>query len=273
MCPETAETTPSETLTDVQSSADFRRVAIDKVGVKDVVYPIRLRTPDGGSQHTVATVNMYVSLPHHQKGTHMSRFLEVLNEHAQEIDPTDVMAICHDIKERLNAEDAHLELEFDYFINKEAPVTGRAGLMSYRVSFECASNHADEFVLGVKVPATSLCPCSKAISAYGAHNQRCLIEARVRLKQMLWIEELVRTCEKAASAQVYSVLKRPDEKYVTEAAYDHPKFVEDIVRDLAVLLDEEPRIDWYAINSENFESIHAHNAYASIEKDKRAKSK
>jgi GTP cyclohydrolase I len=209
---------------------------------------------------------MYVSLPHHQKGTHMSRFLEVLNAHAQEIDPTDVMAICHDIRQRLNAADAHLELDFEYFIDKVAPVTGLKGLMAFRVKFECTSNVSDDFVLGVKVPATSLCPCSKAISAYGAHNQRCMIEARVRIRKMLWIEELVEMCETAASAPVYPVLKRPDEKYVTEQAYDRPKFVEDIVRDLATVLDHDQRIHWYGINSENFESIHSHNAYACIEK-------
>lgn len=261
--------TSSAELTDVQGSTDYRRIAIDKVGVKSVTYPIKLRTPDGGEQHTVASVNMYVSLPHHQKGTHMSRFLEVLNEHAREIDPTDIMAICHDIKERLNATDAHLELSFTYFINKKAPVTESPGLMDYQVTFDAVSNGEDDFVLGVKVPATSLCPCSKTISAYGAHNQRCIIEARVRTgKKMLWIEELVEIVEAAASAQVYSVLKRPDEKFVTEEAYDHPKFVEDIVRDLAMLLEREERITWYSINSENFESIHNHNAYAAIEKRK-----
>ncbi|QNN25492.1 GTP cyclohydrolase I FolE2 [Planctomycetales bacterium ZRK34] len=256
-------------MTDVQASADSRQIAIDKVGVKNVVYPVRLRQPDGGEQHTVATANMYVSLPHHQKGTHMSRFLEVLNEHAQEINPTDIMAICHDIKERLNAQDAHLELNFTYFINKKAPVTGSPGLMNYVVTFDASSNCADDFVMGIKVPATSLCPCSKIISAYGAHNQRCEIEAKVRFTGMLWIECLVEIVESVASAQVYSVLKRPDEKYVTEEAYDHPKFVEDIVRDLAVALEKDDRITWYAINSENFESIHNHNAYAYIEKDKR----
>lgn len=260
---------PTRGLTDVQASADHRRVDIDKVGVKNVVYPIRLRTPDGGEQHTVATVNMYVSLPHHQKGTHMSRFLEVLNEHAQEIDPMDVTAICRDIKDRLNAADAHLELQFDYFIKKPAPVTKMVGLMAYRVTFECVANGQTDFVMGVKAPATSLCPCSKIISAYGAHNQRCEIEARVRTTGMMWIEDLVALCESAASAPVYSVLKRPDEKFVTEEAYDNPKFVEDIVRDLAVKLDADDRITWYAINSENFESIHAHNAYAYIEKDNR----
>lgn len=259
----------SQKLTDVQGKSDIRNVPIDKVGVKDIRYPIRLRTRDGGVQHTVATVNMYVSLPHHQKGTHMSRFLEVLNDHAQEIDPSDVMAICHDIKQRLNAEDAHLELHFPYFITKKAPVTGSPGLMDYQVSYECTSNGDSDMVLGVKVPAKSLCPCSKEISEYGAHNQRCLIEAKIRAKKMVWIEEMVDMCERAASSPVFSVLKRPDEKYVTELAYDQPKFVEDIVRDLALILDAEDRVLWYAVNSENFESIHNHNAYASLEKDKR----
>lgn len=263
-------TTSKKNLTDVQGSSDARQVPIDKVGVKDITYPIKLKTRDGGEQHTVANVNMYVSLPHHQKGTHMSRFLEVLNEHAQEIDPSDIMSICHDIKERLNAEDAHLELSFTYFINKKAPVTESAGLMDYEVTFECTSNCADDFIMGIKAPATSLCPCSKTISEYGAHNQRCVIESRVRFKGMLWIEDLVEIIEQAASAQVYSVLKRPDEKFVTEYAYDHPKFVEDIVRDLALAMEDEERITWYAINSENFESIHNHNAYAYIEKDKRS---
>ena len=237
--------------------------------MKDISYPIRLRMRAGGAQHTVAMVNMYVSLPHHQKGTHMSRFLEVLNEHAQEIDPADVMSICHDIKQRLNAEDAHLQLRFPYFINKPAPVTQAVGMMNYDVTFDCASNGKDDFVMGVQVPATSLCPCSKLISAYGAHNQRCLIEAKVRTQEMVWIEDVVEMCEAAASAPVYSVLKRPDEKHVTEQAFDNPRFVEDIVRELALILEDEPRITWYQINSENFESIHNHNAYAMIEKQKK----
>ncbi|MHC4996583.1 MAG: GTP cyclohydrolase, FolE2/MptA family, partial [Planctomycetota bacterium] len=161
--PETPEiTTPQaqapKELTDVQSFEDDRNVAIDKVGVKGITYPVRLRTPGGEPQHTVAKVNMYVSLPHHQKGTHMSRFLQILNEHAQEIDPSDIMAICRDIKDRLNAADAHLELSFTYFIKKKAPVTGRSGLMDYEVTFECAANGEEDFVLGVKAPATSLCP-------------------------------------------------------------------------------------------------------------------
>lgn len=255
---------------DVQSLGDVRRVAIDRVGVKDVTYPIRLRTPDGGEQTTVATINMYVSLPHHQKGTHMSRFLEVLNEQTGEpVSPDRIPEIARAICHRLNAAEAHFEARFTYFIKKKAPVTGAAGLMDYQVTFECTANGDVDFVIGVAAPATSLCPCSKEISVYGAHNQRCRVEARVRVKGMMWIEELVEVLEGAASHPVYAVLKRPDEKYVTEKAYENPKFVEDIVRDLAVALDGDKRIEWFQINSENFESIHNHNAYAQVIRDKR----
>ncbi len=257
---------------DVQSSADDRRIAIDKVGVKNVTYPITLMGPKGvGEQHTVASINMYVSLPHHQKGTHMSRFLEVLNEHFDSIRADEVMAVAHAIKERLEAETAHLELDFTYFIDKKAPVTGAPGKLNIEVSFECTSNSHDDFVLGIKVPATSLCPCSKEISEYGAHNQRCEMEVKVRIAegQTLWIEDLFDIVEHAASTQVFAVLKRPDEKWVTERAYENPKFVEDIVRDLAAALDREDRITWYSVDSTNYESIHSHNAYAYIERDKR----
>lgn len=255
---------------DVQSSDDARRVAIDKVGVKDVTYPITLRTPGGGEQTTVASINMYVSLPHHKKGTHMSRFLEVLNQHARPLTPSCFGIVARAIKERLDAETAHLEITFPYFIEKKAPVTGTPGLMDYKVTFTASSNSVEDFVMGVKAPAGSLCPCSKEISAYGAHNQRCEIEARVRFNGTLWIEDLVKHLEAAASVPVFAVLKRPDEKYVTEAAYDNPKFVEDIVRDLALSLNADDRITWYSINSENFESIHNHNAYAQITRDKSA---
>ncbi len=263
---------------DVQASRDARRVAIDKVGVKDVTYPIRLREMHGSTQTTVATINMYVSLPHTQKGTHMSRFLEVLNDHTSEpITPDKIPGIAHAIRERLNAKTAHLEVSFTYFIKKAAPVTGHPGLMDYRVSFEAestldsshgGSKEVGDFTMSVSAPATSLCPCSKEISIHGAHNQRCHIAAKVRLNSDLWIEELVELLENAASCPVYAVLKRPDEKYVTEKAYENPKFVEDIVRDLALSLEAEPRISWYSINSENFESIHNHNAYAQITREK-----
>ena len=254
---------------DVQAKADARRIAIDKVGVKNVRYPVTLRTREGGEQTTVARVNMYVALPHHQKGTHMSRFLEVLNDYAKPLTPECITKITREITKRLNAEQAHLELDFPYFIEKEAPVTKSKGLMDYRVRFDASSNHKDDFVMTVRAPATSLCPCSKEISAYGAHNQRCEIEASVRFEGGLWIEDVVEHLEKAASAPVYAVLKRPDEKYVTEEAFDNPKFVEDIVRDLAIRLEADERVTWYSINSENFESIHSHNAYAQITRDKR----
>lgn len=257
---------------DVQSTEDLRQVPIDRVGVKDVTYPIRLRTPDGGEQTTVAAINMYVALPHYKKGTHMSRFLEVLNEQTAEPVTSDrIPEITRAIRERLDAEQAHFEARFTYFIKKLAPVTKMPGLMDYKVTFECTANHAEDFVLGVSAPATSLCPCSKEISRYGAHNQRCQIEAKVRFNGRLWIEDVVEHLERAASTQVFAVLKRPDEKYVTEAAFDNPKFVEDIVRDLAITLNDDDRITWYSINSENFESIHNHNAYAQIVRDKRAK--
>ncbi len=257
---------------DVQGSEDRRNVPIDKVGVKNVRYPITLKCPTtGGVQHTIARVNMYVGLPHHQKGTHMSRFLEVLNEHHESIRSDQVMDICHDMKDRLEAEEAHLELNFPYFIDKKAPVTGQPGKLDIEVTFECASNSHDDFIMGLRVPATSLCPCSKEISAYGAHNQRCEMNVRVRFTpgKFMWIEDLFDLVERCASTQVFAVLKRPDEKHVTEAAYDNPKFVEDIVRDLARVLNNEERICWYEVQSENFESIHNHNAYAQIIKDKR----
>ena len=256
---------------DVQALEDRRRVAIDRVGVKDVTYPIRLRTPDGGEQTTVASVNMFVSLPHHKKGTHMSRFLEVLNQGTQDpITPDSMPDIARAICDRLHAERADFEASFTYFIPKPAPVSGQVGLMDYEVTIHSTVSPTEtDFVLGVAAPATSLCPCSKEISAYGAHNQRCRIEARVRFQGTLWIEDLVKILENAASHPVYSVLKRPDEKFVTEKAFENPKFVEDIVRDLATALNEDDRIVTYEISSENFESIHSHNAYAEISRDKR----
>jgi GTP cyclohydrolase I len=228
-----------------------------------------LRTKDGSEQTTVAKINMYVSLPHYQKGTHMSRFLEVLNAQTSEpLTPEMIPGIARAICEKLNAETAHFEAEFTYFVKKAAPVTGMPGLMDYQVRFECTTNGTTDFIMSVAAPATSLCPCSKEISEYGAHNQRCRIEAKVKTDGMLWIEELVELLEKAASCPVFAVLKRPDEKWVTERAYENPKFVEDIVRDLAVTLEADRRITWYEINSENFESIHSHNAYAQITRDK-----
>ena len=260
----------TQVMPDVQGAADARNVAIDQVGVKAVRYPITLRQACGGEQNTVATINLYVSLPKHKKGTHMSRFLEILNHHHKAITPAQIIPILHEMKTKLDAADAHIEITFPYFIEKAAPVTGAKGLMDYICTFEGTSNGTDDFIMAVKAPATSLCPCSKEISQYGAHNQRCEITAKVRTKSMLWIGDLVKIMEGAASAPVYAVLKRPDEKFVTEQAFENPKFVEDIIRDLAVALNKEERITWYSIESENFESIHNHNAYAKIERDKRS---
>ena len=268
--PTKSDAAPTEVMPDVQSAADLRNIAIDRVGVSHVTYPIVLETPEGGSQATVAKINMYVALPATQKGTHMSRFLEVLNDHACEpIRPERIPEITRAIRERLNAETAHFEASFTYFIKKAAPVTKQEGLMDYRVTFECTANHVEDFLIGVTAPATSLCPCSKEISEYGAHNQRCDITAKVRFKGKLWIEEIVKHLEESASHPVYAVLKRPDEKFVTERAFENPKFVEDIVRDLAGKLNADERITWYEIQSENFESIHSHNAYAQLTRDKR----
>ncbi len=256
---------------DVQGREDSRQVAIDRVGVKGIRYPISVATRAGGTEAVDATVNMYVSLPADRKGTHMSRFLEMLNDFRSGMTPDRIIELCHRLRSTLDAERSHVEMEFTYFIEKAAPATGKRGLMDYSVRMTCdASSEGDVFTLGVAAPATSLCPCSKEISAYGAHNQRCLITAEVRMNRMVWIEELVELIESAASCPVYSVLKRLDEKVVTEQAYENPKFVEDIVRDLAHTLDAESRVDWYRIHSENFESIHSHNAYAEIERTKPA---
>lgn len=254
---------------DVQGRADSRQVPIDRVGVKEVTYPMRLHTRAGGEQHTVATINMFVALPHHQKGTHMSRFLEVLNEHTGEpVCPERMPEITRAICERLEAQEARFEAVFTYFINKPGPVSGQMGLMNYEVSFACTANGETDFVMTVAAPAQSLCPCSKEISEYGAHNQRCRIEASVRTSSMMWIEDLVEHLEASASVPVFAVLKRPDEKWVTEKAFENPKFVEDIVRDLAGKLEADDRVTWYSINSENFESIHSHNAYAQLTREK-----
>lgn len=259
------------TIPDVQSKPDGRRVAIDKVGVKEIEHPVSISTMKGGQQETVAGINMYVSLPADRKGTHMSRFLEALNKYQQDLQPDRIIQFCGDLRENLDAADAHLEMSFPYFIEKKAPATGLPGLMNYQCSFQCEVNETGhDFIMSVSAAATSLCPCSKEISAYGAHNQRCLITAEVRFKGVVWIEELVEHIESAASCPVFSVLKRPDEKLVTERAFDNPKFVEDIVRDLAVRLGNDERLVWFHVKSENFESIHNHNAYAEITRDKRA---
>lgn len=251
---------------DVQSSADLRHIAINKVGIKDIRHPVRVKDKTQGEQHTIANFNMYVELPQHFKGTHMSRFVEILNAYEREISVTSFEAMLQEMIERLDAETGHIEMSFPYFINKPAPVTGVNSLIDYHVTLTGELNQG-KFKQSIKVvvAATSLCPCSKEISQYGAHNQRSHITLDVETNEFVWIEELIEIAEKNASCELFGLLKRPDEKYVTERAYENPKFVEDIVRDVAVALNQDERVAAYVIESENFESIHNHSAYALIE--------
>lgn len=271
----TQVTTASEsavvTIPDVQGSADTRRIPINKVGIKDIRHPVRIRDRSGYDQHTVATFNMYVNLPHNFKGTHMSRFVSLLNEQEREITVTSFRDMLSEMTTRLEAEVGHIEMSFTFFVNKTAPVSGISSLMDYEVTLIGEVRDGEpQMWLEVLVPATSLCPCSKKISSYGAHNQRSHLTLRVRSQENLWIEELIDIAEAQASSELYAILKRPDEKHVTERAYDNPKFVEDIVRDLAAALDADERILAYSVSTENFESIHNHSAYAMIERDKEA---
>jgi len=253
---------------DIQNHKDNRDIDIDQVGVKGIRYPITVLDKDMGKQQTVAKINMYVNLPRYYKGTHMSRFVEILNEHSRRISLQNFSAILQEVKDRLNAESAHMEITFPYFINKAAPVSGSEGLMEYKCTFKGSLNKGSDLVIMINVPISTLCPCSKEISDFGAHNQRGEVRLQVRFKKFVWIEDLIKLVEKTASSDVYSVLKREDEKYVTEAAYNNPMFVEDIVREIALNLNDDPNITWFAVESENFESIHNHNAYAYVEKRK-----
>ena len=265
---------PSSSIEDVQGRADTRRLPINKVGVKDVYHPVRVKQRAGGEQHTIANFNMYVALPHNFKGTHMSRFVEILHKHEREISVDSFGTMLKEMTTHLNAEVGHIEMNFPYFVMKKAPATGVESLMNYQATLIGEHSSGNEghgktqLWLKVVVAATSLCPCSKAISDYGAHNQRSHITLTARISDHMWLEELIDIAEQEASCEVFGILKRADEKFVTERAYDNPKFVEDIVRDLAVRLDNEPRIRAYSVETENFESIHNHSAYALIEKDK-----
>jgi GTP cyclohydrolase I len=259
----------SPPIEDVQGRADSRQIPINKVGVKDVFHPVRVKDRSRGEQHTIANFNMYVALPHNFKGTHMSRFVEVLHRNEREISVESFRDILTEMTEKLDAESGHIEMEFPYFVMKKAPVSGVESLMDYKASLIGEFHHGrSELWLKVVVAATSLCPCSKRISDYGAHNQRSHITIKARVEGHMWLEELIDIAESEASCEVYGILKRPDEKYVTERAYDNPKFVEDLVRDVAVRLNQEERVRAYAVEAENFESIHNHSAYALIERDK-----
>jgi GTP cyclohydrolase I len=257
---------------DVQSSADTRHLAIDRVGIKGIRHPVKVKDKSVGVQHTIATFNMYVHLPHNFKGTHMSRFVEILNQHEREISVESFESILHEMVTRLEAKSGYIEMSFPYFVNKTAPVSGVQSLLDYDVTLIGETvNGRSRFKMKVLVPVTSLCPCSKKISERGAHNQRSHVTLSLRTNSFVWIEDVVRIAEEQASCELYGLLKRPDEKFVTERAYDNPKFVEDMVRDVAAVLDADERIDAYVVESENFESIHNHSAYALIERDKTAK--
>lgn len=257
-------------LIDVQSLPPEEKIPIDKVGIKGLKHPVIVLDREKGFQHTIAELNLYVDLPAKFKGTHMSRFIEVIKEFKGEIHIRNVVSILKKLSEKLHARSSHLEMIFPYFIQKKAPVTNIEALMEYQgILLASYSRGKKDLVAGVKVPVMTLCPCSKSISKFSAHNQRSIVTLRVRFKNFIWLEELIEIAESSASSPLYSLLKRPDEKYVTEYAYENPKFVEDLVRSIAKRLWEHPEVTWFFVEAENLESIHAHNAYACIERSKR----
>jgi len=253
-------------MNDVQKESAKHEVDIDKVGVKGVKYPIVVLDKKNKHQNTIATINMYVDLPRSFRGTHMSRFIEILDRHKGRMTFHNISPILSEMKEKLDAKSAHLEMAFPYFIEKTAPVSGQKSFMVYECKFIASQSDCDEFILEVNVPVMSLCPCSKEISDRGAHNQRSIVTVRIRINGIVWIEDIVNLVENAASSDVYALLKREDEKYVTEKAYDNPRFAEDMVRHIAVELEKIQQVTWFMVETENFESIHNHNAYASVSK-------
>lgn len=254
---------------DTQNTFDNRGISIDKVGIKNIRYPITVMDRKNGIQHTIASINMYVNLPKQFKGTHMSRFVEILNEHRGNINIRDYPKILEKMQKRFNAHSAHLEIEFPYFIEKHAPITRAASLMEYSCKFIGIRNgNGTDFILVVNVPILTLCPCSKEISNYGAHNQRSFVTVHLRFNGLVWIEEVIEIVESSSSAQLFSLLKRPDEKYITEHAYNNPMFVEDVVREVAMKLKRNKKIISFSVEAENLESIHNHNVYAYVEYNK-----
>ena len=253
-------------LDDKQSERDHRELRIDKVGVRGLRFPIQVRDRARSVQNTVATIGMFVDLPKEFKGTHMSRFVEVLNAHGNVIHVENLTDILRELQKKLHSATSHLEIEFPYFMSKRSPVSRRESLMDYIARFDAAAcGEETDFVLTVKVNVTTLCPCSKAIAKYGAHNQRGEVTVALRSRKIVWIEEVIEMIEASASSELYALLKRQDEKAVTEHAYQNPVFVEDLVRNVALRLNAHPQVTWYKVEAENYESIHNHNAYASIE--------
>jgi len=262
-------TAKTSKLKDTQSERDERQVPIDRVGVKNLRFPLRIKDRDHAEQHTIAVVSLAVDLPHHYKGTHMSRFVEVLHAHGHTLTVADIASMPRELLKKLDSERAHVEFRFPYFRTKKAPATQAEGMVDYGVIFEVdAGKDSTDFIVTVEVPVATLCPCSKAISERGAHNQRGTVTFAVRFTKPIWIEELIELVEASASCELYSVLKRPDEKLVTERAYDNPVFVEDLVRNVAVRAKKHADITWFRVETENYESIHNHNAYAVVEMKK-----
>jgi GTP cyclohydrolase I len=258
---------PFTALADTQSQADSRQLRIDKVGVRGLLHPIEVLDKAHKIQDTVARFSLLVDLPKDFKGTHMSRFVEVLNAHGRLVHVENLPSMLRELQKSLNARAAHIEVEFPYFMEKQAPVTGAKGLVDYQVKFDAAAQGKDvTFTVAATVPVTTLCPCSKAISARGAHNQRGYVTLALRSIKPIWIEDMIGMVEESASSEIFSLLKRPDEKYVTEKAFDNPVFVEDLVRNVALRCNQHPQITWYKVEAENMESIHNHSAYACIEK-------
>jgi GTP cyclohydrolase IB len=254
-------------LHDKQSEPDFRELRIDKVGVRGMRFPIQVRDRAHSVQNTVATIGMFVDLPKEFKGTHMSRFIEVLNAHGNVIHVENITDILYAMQEKFHAATSHLEIEFPYFLVKRAPVSEMESVMDYVARFDASACHEEiDFILTVRTMVTTLCPCSKAIAAYGAHNQRGEVTVQIRSRKAVWIEEVISIVESSASSELYGLLKRQDEKAVTERAYENPVFVEDLVRNVALKLNAHPEVIWYKVEAENHESIHNHNAYACIEK-------
>ncbi len=254
---------------DIQNSQDYREIKVDKVGVKGIKYPIWVDDRKNGTQQTIANINMYVELPHHYRGTHMSRFIEILNNYQDKAIVNKFPELLAEMKDKLNADFAYVELCFPYFMEKKAPVSKKTSLMSYDCCFIAELGKDFRLIISVTVPITTLCPCSKEISKYGAHNQRGYVKVSFCYKEFVWIEEIIELVESQGSSPVYALLKREDEKFVTEQAYDNPKFVEDVVRDVANLLDKDNRITEYKVESEHLESIHNHSAYAMVNKKQR----
>jgi GTP cyclohydrolase I len=254
-------------LHDKQSETDYRELRIDKVGVRGLRFPIQVRDKARAVQNTIATIGMFVDLPKEFKGTHMSRFIEVLNAHGNIVHVENITDILHAMQKKFQAATSHIELEFPYFMVKKAPISKRESVMDYVARFDATASHKDiDFVLTVQANVTTLCPCSKAIAEYGAHNQRGVVTVKIRSSKPVWIEDLIAIIESSASSELYALLKREDEKAVTERAYENPVFVEDLVRNVALKLNAHSDVSWYKVEAENQESIHNHNAYACIEK-------